>query len=371
MSVKIRSYTKRGKTGWEVDIVVKMPNGDVHRERVKSPVTSKSGSKFWGEQREAELLKHGVVEVEPEAPTFGDFFDRFLAGHSVANREKPSSIDSKERIWKNYLRPHFAKMKMNELVAEDVQLLKGRLSRLSPKTVNNALSLLNGMIKTAQEWSVIRELPVRIRMLKARGEEVNFFQPEEYERLVVAAGNLGRQFEATVLLGGDAGLRSGEMLGLQWGDIDFTRGVLHIRRAIWIGQVTLPKSGKGRTIPMTKRLAACLKAQRHLVREEVLHRPEGGQATRATVHKWLMRAEKKAGLPPVGALHTLRHTFCSRLARQGAPAAAIQQLAGHSTYSTTARYVHLFEGAKESAIRLLEGPKFGDILETGVSEPAP
>ena len=54
----------------------------------------------------------------------------------------------------------------------------------------------------------------------------------------------------------------------------------------------------------------------------------------------------------------------------GAPAAAIQQLAGHSTYSTTARYVHLFEGAKESAIRLLEGPKFGDILETGVSEPA-
>ena len=106
------------------------------------------------------------------------------------------------------------------------------------------------------------------------------------------------------------------------------------------------------------------------VREEVLHRPEGERATRATVHKWLMRAEKNAGLPPLGALHTLRHTFCSRLARQGAPAAAIQQLAGHSTYSTTARYVHLFEGAKESAIRLLEGQSFGDILETGVSEPA-
>ncbi len=123
--------------------------------------------------------------------------------------------------------------------------------------------------------------------------------------------------------------------------------------------------------PMAKRLAASLKAQRHRVREEVLHRPEGGQATRATVHKWLMRAEKKAGLPPLGALHTLRHTFCSRLARQGAPAAAIQQLAGHSTYSTTARYVHLFEGAKESAIRLLEGEEFGDILETSVSKPAP
>lgn len=300
--------------------------------------------------------------------SLGDFFGRYLAGHSVANREKPSSIDSKERIWKNYLQPFISKMKMNELVAEDVQSLKGRLSKLSPKTANNALSLLNGMLKTAHEWGVIRELPVRIRMLKAKGDEVNFYEPEEYDRLVDAGGKLGPQIEATVLLGGDAGLRSGEMLGLQWGDIDFTRGLLHVRRAIWIGQVTLPKSGKGRTIPMTTRLMACLKAQRHLVREEVLHRPDGSQATRATVHKWLKRAEKKAGLQPLGALHTLRHTFCSRLARQGAPAAAIQQLAGHSSYSTTARYVHLFEGAKESAIRLLEGSKFGDMLETGAEK---
>ena len=60
---------------------------------------------------------------------------------------------------------------------------------------------------------------------------------------------------------------------------------------------------------MTKRLAACLKAQRHLVREEVLHRPEGEQATREPPSTRLMRAEKKSGLPPIGALHILRHTF--------------------------------------------------------------
>lgn len=368
MSVKIRPYTKRSKKGWEVDIVLKMPNGEVHRERVKSPVTSKSGSKFWGEQREAELLKHGVLEAEPEAPTFGDFFERYMKGQALANRQKPSSIDSKERIWKNYLAAPFGKMKLNELTVEHIQAFKGDHPHLSPKTVNNGLSLVNVMLKTALEWGVISAMPVRIRLLQSKGDEVNYYEPADYERLVAAAGKLDRLIEVTVLLGGEAGLRSGEMLGLQWGDVDFTRGVLHVRRAVWMGQVTLPKSGKGRTIPMTKRLAACLKALRHLVREEVLHRPDGGQATRATVHKWLKRAEKKAGLPPLGALHTLRHTFCSRLARQGAPAAAIQQLAGHSSYSTTARYVHLFEGAKESAIRLLEGPKFGDMLETGAEK---
>ncbi len=157
-----------------------------------------------------------------------------------------------------------------------------RQQGLSPKTVNNGLSLANVMLKTALEWAVISVMPVRIRLLKSKGGEVNFYEPDEYERLVEAASKLDKLIQATVLLGGEAGLRSGEMLGLQWGDLDFVRGVLHVRRAIWMGQVTLPKSGKGRTIPMTKRLADCLKAQRHLVREEVLHRPDGEQATRAT-----------------------------------------------------------------------------------------
>jgi len=51
MSVKVRRYHKRGKSGWEVDIVLKMPDGEVLRERVKAPVSSKSGAKYWGEQR--------------------------------------------------------------------------------------------------------------------------------------------------------------------------------------------------------------------------------------------------------------------------------------------------------------------------------
>jgi len=45
MSVKVRQYKKRGKSGWEVDIVLRMPNDEVIRERVKAPVTSKSGAK--------------------------------------------------------------------------------------------------------------------------------------------------------------------------------------------------------------------------------------------------------------------------------------------------------------------------------------
>ena len=77
-------------------------------------------------------------------------------------------------------------------------------------------------------------------------------------------------------------------------------------------------------------------------------------------------------------MNILRHTFCSHLTMRGAPARAIQELAGHADLTTTQRYMHLSPAATEDAIRLLDGPakaghnasggsgelaeKFGDIF---------
>ena len=84
-----------------------------------------------------------------------------------------------------------------------------------------------------------------------------------------------------------------------------------------------------------------------------------------------------------GGVHILRHTFCSHLAMRGAPARAIQELAGHADLTMTQRYMHLSPAALDSAIRLFEqpagptrsgcdvveatnGPKnFGNMVETG------
>ena len=57
-------------------------------------------------------------------------------------------------------------------------------------------------------------------------------------------------------------------------------------------------------------------------------------------------------LPPEGGVHRLRHTFCSHLAMKGAPARAIQELAGHRDLITTQRCLHLSPAAVEGAIRL-------------------
>ena len=95
----------------------------------------------------------------------------------------------------------------------------------------------------------------------------------------------------------------------------------------------------------------------------------------------LLTVDEAATLPVRGAqrvagieqgVHILRHTFCSHLAMKGAPARAIQELAGHTDLSTTQRYMHLSPAATEDAIRLLDGRQSGletvensgDILDT-------
>ncbi len=84
----------------------------------------------------------------------------------------------------------------------------------------------------------------------------------------------------------------------------------------------------------------------------------------------MAKAQKREELPVTQALHVLRHTFCLRLAMRGAPAKAIQELAGHENLSTTQRYMHLSPAAKDAVISLLDAAAFrifGDILETQIA----
>jgi integrase len=138
------------------------------------------------------------------------------------------------------------------------------------------------------------------------------------------------------------------MVSLCWSDIDLVRGILYVRRSTWRTVEDTPKGGRGRTVTLTERLCAALKAYRHL-------RGDGVLCTDApTIGRWIGAATKRAGLPYSEGAHILRHTFCSRLAMAGAPAKAIQELAGHRHLTTTMRYMHLSPSAREGAIRLLD-----------------
>ena len=361
--VKVRPY-RRG--GWEVDIRVVLPDGSQRRERRRAPTTSKSGAQRWARTRERELLLERPRRPRKEVPTLTAFAPRFLEGYARANRFKPSGIAAKESVLRVHLVPAFGAKRLDAITNEDVQRLKARLGQKAAKTVNNVLTVLNTLLRVAAEWEVIEQMPCRIRLLPIPKTVAAFHDFAAYERLVTAATAVDRRARIIALLGGEAGLRCGEMMALEWADVDLNQGQLSIARSDWKGHVTATKGGRPRHVPLTERLHEALSRHRHLRGRRVLTTTDGRPLTQKMVQDFMKWAARRANLRP--GVHILRHTFCSHLAMRGAPARAIQELAGHQDLSTTQRYMHLSPAAMERAIRLLDEPipvqSRGDIVET-------
>jgi integrase len=376
MTIKVREWTKGKRMGFEVDIRFTYPDGTPYRQRIKAPVESKSAAKRWGEARERELLvRPSPVFLEQEkeqrreVPTLLEFGPRFIEGYARANRQKASTVHAKERILANHLYPALGDKKLDAIDDEAIQSIKSRLASRAPKTVNNVLTVLGKLLRVAVRWKVLAAIPCTIDLLRVRNLVPVFFEFGEYERLVGAASKIGLRSVVIVLLGGDAGLRSSEMVALRWTDVDFERRHITVEQAAWRSIVDAPKSGRGRIIPMTRALSSALRQYRHLRGERVLYTDEGRMPRDLTVRHWFLAVQHRAGVKKTeGGVHVLRHTFCSHLAMRGAPARAIQELAGHEHLTTTQRYMHLSPAARNGAIDLLNDRSgrhiFGEMLET-------
>ena len=351
MSVRVTPYPRGG---WEVDVRVVLPDGSRRRDRKKAPVTSRSAACRWGQARERELLKPSVAPSPrpKEVPTLADFAERFLDGYARANRQKPSGIAAKETILRLHLIPLLGDKSLDTITNEDVQRLKLRLGAKAPKTVNNVLTTLHRLFSVALEWGVIEGLPCTIRQVKMSRPVMSFHDFDAFEQLVAAARAVDANTYLIVLLGGEAGLRCGEMMALEWADVDLRRHQLRISRSEWRGHVTATKGGQTRYVRMTGRLTAALRTHRHLRGPRVLME-RGRSLSQKMIRNRVRRAAGQAGLAQ-GGVHILRHTFCSHLSMCNAPVAAIQALAGHADLATTQRYMHLNPAALKDAIGLLE-----------------
>jgi integrase len=213
------------------------------------------------------------------------------------------------------------------------------------------LTVLSVVLRTAVEWGVIARVPCSIKLLKAPKSEASFHDFDEFEQLVEVARSEALAL-LVVLLGGEAGLRCGEMMALEWTDIDFAKRQLTVARSEWKGHVTMPKGGRIRYVPMTRHLTEALREARHLRGPRVLSDGTGKPLTQKVIQVLVRRTARRANVKP--GIQILRHTFCSHLAMRGAPARAIQELAGHQDLGTTQRYMHLSLAALDAAIRLLE-----------------
>ena len=158
-----------------------------------------------------------------------------------------------------------------------------------------------------------------------------------------------------LLAAASTGARRGELLGLQWSDVDFTSRRISIRRAITSGTVTTPKNGRARTVPMPLALAEALLELLGERRRESLARgwPEvpvwlfcsetgGAPEERNLERVWfrLRRRAQRSGIRPLR-LHSFRHYYATEALRAGKSLRWVAAVLGHSSPNVTLHhYAH-------------------------------
>lgn len=356
--------------GWMYDIRFKWPSGKQFREKKQVPLPGKvtqARALAWATERYRLVLTAGEVKPEVKkvvkAPTLAEFEATYVR-HKKNQRLKASTEYQREGALRNWIIPVLGEYRLDELDLAAVDLLKEAMEERSEKWVNNVLAILSNMVRTARELHVIRELPLeRYGLFKIDSSKAPpFYTEEEYGRLVDAALKVDRRIAVAVLLGGEAGLRSGEIRGLAPYDVKWGENHIHIERQVWRDVVDSPKSGRGRVIPMTDRLAWVIRKLGRVKGDTLLLDDDGSRFSTKRMRALMRRAQHEAGLEATGNVHILRHTFCTHLAMAGKPPTVIQELAGHRHLSTTMRYMHVVKGAKEDAIKALNRP-----LPTGIA----
>ena len=174
----------------------------------------------------------------------------------------------------------------------------------------------------------------------------DFYSVQEVARLIEHADDA--HDAALYATAAFAGLRRGELLALQWQDVDFRHSRITVRRNVAAGVMSTPKSAKIRTVPMVPALSARLKmlklrANRHTTSNHVFANP----ARLLNGNPWpcpraLERRYKqtltRADLRPLP-FHSLRHHFGSQ-AVNVATLVQVKAWMGHSSLTTTGRYLH-------------------------------
>src|SRR5260370_418881 len=315
-----------------------------------------------------------------EHQTFGSYADKWLKDYARVEC-KTSTADGYEGVVEQYLRPRFGNRAIDQIKRDDIKAMINELvaKDLSRNTVRNALCVIRGIFNDAIEGGIVEVNPAArlgrfTRTAKTAEVKGISLTPAEVEQFLRAAKEICPEYHPLFLMALRAGLRRGELVAVQWGDIQFGKDEQDANRFIVVEhnyvrrEHTTTKSKKSRRVDMSRELrrvlielrdrrllAAFLKGKNDISDELVFLSPDESILDPDNLyHRYFRPVLSKAGLRKIR-LHDLRHTFGSLLIQSGASIVYVKEQMGHSSIQVTVdTYGHLIPGANISFVDRLD-----------------
>jgi len=251
-----------------------------------------------------------------------------------------STYHSYETAVRCHLIPTFGHLKLLDLTTQAIRQWMGGLT-VSNKRINNVLIPLRGMLEDAFVDGAIDRNPMdRIKNLEVREDEPEPFTFEEQQRILAVLPDQGRNLIQFAFW---TGLRTSELIALEWGDIDSVRGTVYVQRACVRGVLKYPKTRAGkREVLLLPPALEALERQRPFTFKEgrrVFHNPETGKPWSSDIkirHPLWAHAIKAAGVRYRNPYQT-RHTYASMLLSAGENPAWIARQMGHTNMQMVLR----------------------------------
>ncbi|HTY22282.1 MAG TPA: tyrosine-type recombinase/integrase, partial [Desulfomonilaceae bacterium] len=240
-------------------------------------------------------------------------------------------------------------------MCEDFKI--SRIKVVKPGTVNRDLHILKAFFNKAVEWGYLESSPAKgVKPMKLNKAMERFLSQEEANYLLCACKESDNpHLYAIVSVALHTGMRLGEVLGLQWEDVDFKRGRIQVA-----SRATRPtKTRESRSVPMNHSLAEVLRRHPRRLDTPYLFYNQKGEPFE-DVDNWFRKVRRRMRIPHFR-FHDLRHTFASTLIMAGVDIRTVAELLGHKDISMTMRYSHLAPDHMRKAVEVLDG----HYLDTG------
>lgn len=356
---------KRGKY-YFIDLTI---NGNRIRRKVGS---SKRQAKRILEKIELDIVSKNILMQKPDKSItyiFTSFLDFSKINHAPMTYKRYSNVTKNFQIFITIKFPKIKKIShLNPQIFEEYKAFRKIVdprkikipvnfpfhislnsNKACKRTINYEIKTLRSIFEFGRRMMICKSNPCK---------EVSLFTITDSKRprfltiqecrlfLRYCDANLYPIFYTFI----NTGLRLGELLNLQWGDIDLCRGKLLVQcKTSW-----RPKGGE-RDVPLNsgmQRLFLKMKKDYHDDHDYVFPGKDGNRLKRK-LRNDVIRIASKSEISNLSKNHTFRHTFASQLIMKGVDLPTVQQLLGHKDIQTTMVYAHLAPDHLMNAVNIL------------------